>query len=612
MPRRYASAGLALLLVLLGAALVFLAVLQYRWIGELSAAEEQRARGALDVASRQFSDELERHLGRIMNTFQGLQEEEQLVQRANEWMTGSPEPALLRAIYLIDGDTVRRYDPQSRQLVVSTLPPELVTVRERMRVPLRQRPPLLAELPAIVLPVPRRPPPPAPAPPPRGGSNAGARPAPPPRRPPPPPLREDDGAPDPWQQRPERPRDEGRADGPPDDRAASPRGADDARAEEARRFDEAQRAGRAADQQPAAGDEARPQNDRRPRLPPAFAVALIDRDVLTNVLMAGLVRRFFAADDEVAVVDPLGKIAWRSAPRWDGTKAELDRPILNLGPRQPASKEAQWRLVARHGGALVASIQQARRRNLGVSFAVLLVLAGTTILLTMLLRRAESLRRQQMEFVAGVTHELNTPLAALTSAGQNLADGIIATPEQVTRYGSMIVKESRRLSAMVAQVLDFAGLVAARAPKNRTRVAVPQLVEEACRFVDGVQLDVAIPANLPPVEGDADALARAVQNLVTNAIKYGDGKWVGIRAAAEKQGVAISVDDRGAGVDPRDLPHLFEPFFRGAATAEKVRGSGLGLTLVRQIAVNHGGRVTVERRRGGGSSFTIHLPVTNA
>lgn len=562
MPRRFTSAGVALLLALLGAALVFLAVLQYRWIGEVSAAEEQRSAAALDLAARQFTGELERHIGRIVNAFQGMGDAEQLPQRAHEWAT-TDEPALVRAIYLADGTALQRFDPQTQQLVDVAWPAELAPLRERLSQQQR-RPPLFDEIPAVVMPIPRRPPPPA-----------GPRPA-------PPPPRSDDQDFD----------DRGGQAPPPvsgGDRRWFPSG-------QARR--------------PSPTEQA----DDRPRPPrrPIFVIAQIDREVLANTLIGGLAKRFFAADDDVAVLDPQGTIAWRSSSRWSGENADVDRTILTLGPRPPSGEMSRWHLRARRSGALAASIAQARRRNLGVSFAVLLVLAVTTVLLAMLLRRAESLRRQQMEFVAGVTHELNTPLAALTSAGQNLADGIIAAPEQVARYGSMIVKESRRLSNMVAQVLDFAGLVAARAPRTRERVAVAELVEEGCRFVEGVQLDVDVPANLPQVEGDADALARAVQNLVTNAIKYGDGKWVGVRAAAEKNGVAITVDDRGPGIAPHDLPHLFDPFFRGAATAERVRGNGLGLTLVRQIAVHHGGRVTVERRRGGGSSFTIHLPVANA
>ena len=139
MPRRFTSAGLALLLVLLGAALVFLAVLQYRWIGEVSAGEEQRARAALDLAGRQFADELERHVGRVVNTFQGIPDEDQLPQRMHEWQTTSPEPSLIHAVYISDAGALQRFNPETRQLVAAEWPPELVPIRERMRVPLRQQ-----------------------------------------------------------------------------------------------------------------------------------------------------------------------------------------------------------------------------------------------------------------------------------------------------------------------------------------------------------------------------------------------------------------------------------------------------------------------------------------
>ncbi len=239
--------------------------------------------------------------------------------------------------------------------------------------------------------------------------------------------------------------------------------------------------------------------------------------------------------------------------------------------------------MRRHEGAPAAIVAVARRRNLAVSSAILAVLGLAVVALVLLLRRAEAMRQQQIELVAGVTHELNTPLAALTSAGQNLADGVVSGNEQTARYGQLIVKESRRLTGMVAQVLDFAGLSSSAAPRIVAPVVIKDVIDEACRFVEGAKIDVEIAADLPAVEGDAEAISRAVQNLVT-------------------------VEDRGPGIDPRDLPHLFEPFYRGRATADRVRGSGLGLSVVQQIALVHGGRVTVERRRVGGSAFTIHLP----
>ena len=99
-----------------------------------------------------------------------------------------------------------------------------------------------------------------------------------------------------------------------------------------------------------------------------------------------------------------------------------------------------------------------RTRNLAVGFGVLALLGATAVLLATGAQRARRLARQQMEFVAGVTHELNTPLAAIRSAGQNLADGIVTDPAQVRRYGGLIEKEGGRLTALVAQVLDFAGI----------------------------------------------------------------------------------------------------------------------------------------------------------
>src|SRR5207253_1494131 len=106
-------------------------------------------------------------------------------------------------------------------------------------------------------------------------------------------------------------------------------------------------------------------------------------------------------------------------------------------------------------------------------------LALSFILLAVLARRAERLRVQQLEFVAGITHEVNTPLAALTSAGQNLADGVVTERAQVAKYGTMVVKESRRLSELVAQVLDFAGVQSRGGVPRREPIDVPAVIEDA-------------------------------------------------------------------------------------------------------------------------------------
>jgi signal transduction histidine kinase len=285
---------------------------------------------------------------------------------------------------------------------------------------------------------------------------------------------------------------------------------------------------------------------------------------------------------------------------------------------EPPPHEPLWQLLVRHhDGPLEQVVGATRRRNLLLTAGILAVLAGTVLALAGLLRSAERLRLQQLEFVAGVTHELNTPVAALTSAGQNLADGIITEPSQVARYGSAIVKESRRLTETIAQVLAYGGMQSRRKLPHST-VDLATVIDEAvatCRWMAeelSVVIETNVPRDLPLVEGDAASLARAVQNLIANAIRHGAaGRWVGIHAFADGREVVLSVEDRGPGIAARDLPHLFEPFYRGRG-ADRVRGSGLGLTIVKQIAAAHGGSIRVERRHEGGARFTLRLPARTA
>jgi signal transduction histidine kinase len=252
---------------------------------------------------------------------------------------------------------------------------------------------------------------------------------------------------------------------------------------------------------------------------------------------------------------------------------------------------------------------------------VLLLLAVSVATILISTGRAQRLARQQMEFVAGVSHELRTPLAVICSAGDNLADGVIETPRQVEQYGALIRSEGRRLTKMVEQVLEFAGAQAGRKTYELRPIAVVDLIEgalAACQPLieeGGFQIEKEIEANLPAVMADPSVLERALQNLLSNAMKYaGESRWIGLRAEVTANDrrtlqVRITIEDRGPGIDPRDLPHIFEPFYRGQeATAAQIHGSGLGLSLVKHIMEAHGGSVSVESARGRGSSFTLHLP----
>ena len=281
----------------------------------------------------------------------------------------------------------------------------------------------------------------------------------------------------------------------------------------------------------------------------------------------------------------------------------------------------RWLVALKHrAGSLDAAVASARRRNLAVSFGILLLLSVSIALILVSTRRAERLARQQMEFVAGVSHEMRTPLAVICSAGENLADGVIEERQQVRRYGSLIESEGRRLSEMIEQALEFAGIQSGRKayalqPAETVRIiesaiaACAPLIEES-----GFTIEKRIAANLPALAADAAALSRAIQNLLNNAMKYsGDNRWVRLTAkpAAGQPAseVQITIEDHGLGIAAADLPHIFEPFYRSdEVTSAQIHGSGLGLSLVKHIVEAHGGRIRVDSVAGRGSAFTLHLP----
>jgi signal transduction histidine kinase len=276
-----------------------------------------------------------------------------------------------------------------------------------------------------------------------------------------------------------------------------------------------------------------------------------------------------------------------------------------------------WRLIVKHpSGSLEAAVNAARQRNLVISTSILGVLAASMALLVLSTRRAQELARQQMEFVAAVSHELRTPLAVIRSAGENLADGVVHDEQQVRKYGDLVRSEGRRLTEMVEQILEFAGIQSGQRGFALRPVQVPavlhDVVESSRALIEqaDVSVEFSIAEHLPPVLGDEGALRRVFENLVSNAIKYGrTGRWLGVRAHQAGRDVHVTIADRGIGIPPSEQAHIFDPFYRApAVVAAQIQGAGLGLSLVRRIVEAHGGRITVSSIPGSGSEFTVALP----
>lgn len=279
--------------------------------------------------------------------------------------------------------------------------------------------------------------------------------------------------------------------------------------------------------------------------------------------------------------------------------------------------DAKWRLLVKHpSGSLEAAVNSARRRNLAISSTILAVLGASMALLVLSTRRSQEVARQQMEFVAAVSHELRTPLAVIRSAGDNLAAGVVADPDQIQKYGELVRSEGRRLSEMVEQILEFAGVQSGQRRLEPRPVDLPTLLDDVLRasaaLIDTahIHVEIDVPRDLPPVLGDEAALRRVFQNLLGNAIKYGaDGRWIGLSATATAKEVCVSVADRGIGIAAAEQARIFEPFYRASEViAAQIQGAGLGLSLVQRIVEVHGGRIVVSSEHGSGSEFIVHLP----
>ena len=291
-------------------------------------------------------------------------------------------------------------------------------------------------------------------------------------------------------------------------------------------------------------------------------------------------------------------------------------------PLQATAENDQWQLVVQDpAGSVDVGVAQWRRRNLAISFGLLAVLAGTMVLLFSVARRAERLAKLQMEFVAGVSHELCTPLAVINSAAENIVDGVVEGTAQVQEYGTIIREQGRRLERLVDEVLLFAaGRVGRLGYELRPTEVVPILEQslsasEAMLRDEGFTFHKEISPQLPFVVADPEALGKCVENLISNAMKYsGENRWVALRAGCVlNQGspeVQISIEDKGIGISPADLPHVFEPFYRAESVRDgQIRGVGLGLYLVKRMMEAMGGGVSVTSKLSKGSVFTLHFPV---
>jgi signal transduction histidine kinase len=580
----------ALLLVALGV----LGTLQYRWLGAVSDAERERMRTSLRARATELGQEVNGELTRIYAAFRadtaGLDAEpaKAIANAYMRWRDSALHPDLVKAIYLVEGGDAsaqpRRFDAASGFLVPTDWPPELKGVLQHPGGP-PQAPPIAnlptplflvdsvnAQIPALVIAVPRI------------SRNAAS----------------------------------GHVTVITDPVAIARSIVivldNDRLVHEivepavAKQFGEADSSD--------------------------YLITIVRRDDPSTIVFKTGATEVSATTADVVVglfdlrMDDLARMAEGGGgflPRLRTTERVAITIVRKGGSTDDrhmiaatADEQGAWQLRARYrSGSLDSIVAASRRRNIAVGLGVLSLLAASVGLVIVSAQRQQRLARQQMEFVAAVSHELRTPLAVICSAGENLADGVVSDPAQIRRYGSLVETEGRRLGAMVERVLDFAGMSSGNG-LSRGDVNVSHVIAEAVRGLDadahdrGVTIAVHDAPDGPHVIGDGDALRSAVQNVVGNAVKYSPrGATVDVATEVEESTVRIRVADRGLGIDAQDLPHIFKPFYRGRRAIDaEVRGSGVGLSVVRHVVDAHHGRIQVDSRPGDGTIVTLDLPMS--
>jgi len=354
-----------------------------------------------------------------------------------------------------------------------------------------------------------------------------------------------------------------------------------------------------------------------------LGVVAFDDDYLRNTFLPAMMKDVLTSKSSVLKGDanppvmmihaPKDSTPWIASPNWDGGHPEQERILADVFP--------SLMLAIKYRGTTVADIgMKFLRFHYTVLAALSLLMVGGIWLTYRNISREMNLARLKSDFVANVSHELRTPLALIRLYAETLELGRLTTKEKYQEYFRIIREESERLTALINNILDFSRIEAGRKEYEFKETNLPDLVRstlDSYRFQieqNGFAFEENISCDIPPVVVDREAIARSLLNLVNNALKYSkDQKYIGVSLYRTNGSVNLEVCDRGIGIPPNEQEKIFEKFYRcGDPLVHNIKGSGLGLSLVRHIARAHGGDVRVESAPEKGSKFIIALPLDPA
>jgi signal transduction histidine kinase len=326
-------------------------------------------------------------------------------------------------------------------------------------------------------------------------------------------------------------------------------------------------------------------------------------------------------DSAVIVVRPAVLLAALS--REGGPVAPVVSAVRLTSTPEPGAETLDESLAGLHvvftDNAMLASGDSSLGARVFV--VVLPIVATLTLLVGWLfwrdVRREVAAAELRSQFVSGVSHELKTPLTSIRMFAETLLLGRPADAEGRREYLETIVQESERLTRLINNVLDFARIERGEQHYRFAPTELSGVVRDSARAVayqlrqSGFELALSVPGDLLSISADRDALMQAVLNLLSNAMKYsGNSRTIELSLLQRNGDALIQVCDRGVGIAWKDHRRIFDRYYRSPESeSSSIPGTGLGLSLVAHVAKAHGGSVDVDSTPGGGSTFTVRLPL---
>jgi len=332
-----------------------------------------------------------------------------------------------------------------------------------------------------------------------------------------------------------------------------------------------------------------------------------------RAILSGMVEGVLVLDRESRIV--LMNAAIERMFQLEGSTA-VGRPLIEVFRHHPLHQMVQKVLESKADRSDEMVIFIPEERTFTVQASVSQTGAIAAVLVFHDVTDLKRLERVRKDFVANVSHELRTPLTSIKGYIEALIDGAKDDPEKCAEFLGIIEKHADQLNTLLSDLLQLSTIESGQYQWRRTAVSVPDLIEKAVHLLRPLAekksqtISVAPLESVGPVTGDANQLTEVLINLIDNAIKYTpESGRITVEAVQKGSAVEIAVSDTGIGIPSKEIPRIFERFYRvDRARSREMGGTGLGLSIVKHIVEAHGGRVSVESWIGKGSRFVVTLP----